>query len=181
MNALLLLPASLVLTSLLVTGTAAPIVPPVEENVALVMMKPGEKYLEAVAEDAQALVTMGQMAKDKSTNAQIKDFGATLVTDHNQALSDIRALASKKDITLPTDLDKRAAKHTDKLTTLSGEKFDKAFIKYIIEEHRRDRSKDNDVQDDLKDPEIKALSEKLESLDKQHLETAKKIRKSMKD
>ena len=68
-------------------------------------------------------VKLGQMAADKATNADVKQFGQRMVDDHSKANSELMALASQKGVTLPamsdTAMMNSSSQSTDQATATS--------------------------------------------------------------
>jgi putative membrane protein len=66
----------------------------------------------------------------------VKDFGAMMVTDHGAANDKLKALAASKSISLPTSTSVGQMATKAKLDVLSGETFDKSYIKSQVKAHR---------------------------------------------
>jgi putative membrane protein len=47
-------------------------------------------------------VTMGNVAVQNATNADVKSFGQRMVTDHSKANEELESIAEKKGVKLPT-------------------------------------------------------------------------------
>ena len=58
--------------------------------------------------------------------AEVKQFARKMVEDHTKAGVELKQIASKQDLTLPTAMDEKHQKVYDKLVKLSGADFDKA-------------------------------------------------------
>lgn len=81
-------------------------------------------------------VELGNLARQRGTSAEVKAFGARMVTDHSKKIDELKALAASKDVELPTALlpDDRAT--CDRLAALSGAQFDEAYADYMVQAHR---------------------------------------------
>ena len=78
---------------------------------------------------------MGQLAQQKSTNADVKSFGQMLIADHGQHRNQVSTLAQTMKVTLPAKLTHKGQAEYDALSKLSGAAFDKAFgNKYLNSE-----------------------------------------------
>ena len=97
---------------------------------------PDASFYTHAAEGGLAEVAAGQLAQDKGGSQQVKDFGAMMVKDHSAANEKLQQIASSKSITLPTtpSVGQMAAKA--KLEVLSGNAFDKSYVKGQIKAHR---------------------------------------------
>src|SRR5262249_14546394 len=72
------------------------------------------------AQGGMAEVEMGNLAQQRASSAAVKDLGRKLVDDHTKANNDLRDIAVRAGITLPTDLDSKQRKILDRLAKLSG-------------------------------------------------------------
>src|SRR3954470_14226431 len=54
------------------------------------------------AEGGMAEVELGNLAKEHGSNSAVKDFGQRMVDDHTKANNELKDLAGKENITLPT-------------------------------------------------------------------------------
>ena len=97
--------------------------------VAAFAANPDAAFFKNAAEGGIAEVEAGHLAQDKGTSRQVKDFGAMMVKDHSAANDKLQALAASKTVVLPTtsSVEQMAAKA--KLNVLSGETFDKSYVK----------------------------------------------------
>lgn len=76
-----------------------------------------------------AEVNAGKMAVSKSQNPEVKAFAQKMIDDHTKALGEVTTLAQSKSVTLPTDVDPPHKAMAAKLDKLSGDAFDKAYMK----------------------------------------------------
>jgi len=90
------------------------------------------------AEGGLAEVELGNLAKDKASNADVKAFGQQMVDDHSKANDELKQLASSKGITLPTETDAKHKAERDRLSKMSGAEFDKAYMQAMVADHRTD-------------------------------------------
>src|SRR5258708_4755910 len=82
-------------------------------------------FMTGVADVSMAEVKLGQLAQDKGSNARIKAFGQMMVNDHSKANDELKALAAKKNVTLPAKIGEDHQKKYDDLSKNSGKDFDK--------------------------------------------------------
>jgi putative membrane protein len=97
---------------------------------------PDASFYKHAAEGGLFEVQAGQIAQTKGNSQQVKDFGAMMVKDHSAANDKLQQVASAKSITLPTSpsVGQMAAKA--KLDVLSGDTFDKSYVKGQVKAHR---------------------------------------------
>jgi putative membrane protein len=104
---------------------------------ALAASNPDASFFKNAAEGGIAEVEAGQLAQDKGNSQPVKDFGAMMVKDHTAANEKLKTLASSKDITLPSSASVVQMASKAKLNVLSGDTFDKSYVKGQIKAHRQ--------------------------------------------
>jgi putative membrane protein len=138
------------------------------------------KFAVEAANGGMAEVELGALAKQKATNAKVKDFGTMMVTDHSKANDELKALAKKLNITLPPAVNNEVKKMKDDLSKKSGTEFDKAYASAMVDDHKKDIKLFEDAAKDNKNEELKAFAaSKLPTL-KMHLSAVQKISDGLK-
>ena len=102
-------------------------------------------------------VKLARLANQKASNSELKDVARILEQDHSAVLSDLKSLASKKGITIPTE---ENADSKDKLKELSDEKastFDKEWCETLMDNHKMSITKFENAANDISDPDIKSF------------------------
>jgi putative membrane protein len=97
---------------------------------------PDASFYKNAAEGGMFEVDAGNLAQQKGNTQAVKDFGSMMVTDHSAANDKLKALAASKNISLPTSASVGQMATKTKLDVLSGETFDKSYIKSQVKAHR---------------------------------------------
>jgi len=136
-------------------------------------------FMTTVADVSMAEVKLGQLAQDKGMNARIKAFGQLMINDHSKANDELKALAAKKNVTLPATIGEDHQKKYDDLSKKSGKDFDKAYINAMVDGHQSaiDNFKNNT---DNSDADVKEWVNKTLPTLQMHLDSAKAIKKAFK-
>jgi putative membrane protein len=142
--------------------------------------KDDAKFATAAANGGLAEVALGKLALQKTANAQIKDFANMMVTDHGKANDELKAIAAKKNITLPDSVDTDHKQKMDDLSKKSGKDFDKAYVDAMIDGHKKTLDLMQDGAKSCKDADLKAFAAKTAPTVKMHLDAINKIHDSMK-
>jgi putative membrane protein len=116
-----------------------------------------------------AEVALGKMAAEKGTDAKVKDFGKMMVMDHTKANSELMAIAKTKNISLPAGLDAGHQAKSDSLSKLSGKDFDNAYIKTMVEDHKKTLALMQAETANGKDADLKAFAAKTAPVVQMHL------------
>jgi putative membrane protein len=140
--------------------------------------KASQKFVKEAIEGNLAEISMGQMAQEKGQSDAVKSFGQQLQKDHSDANQRAMALASQMGMTPPSEPNKKQKADAAKLAKLSGDKFDKAFAKHMVADHKQD-IKDFKKASKMKGDEatVGFANETLPVLEK-HLEMAQSLTKS---
>jgi predicted outer membrane protein len=118
----------------------------------------------------------GKMAQSKGQSAEVKAFGQQMIDDHTANLNEVKALADKHGVTLPTEPDAKHKSMAAKLDKMTGADFDKAYMKQAgVQDHKTVHSKLMAAAKKAKDADVKALVEKTEPVVAQHLKSAQQM------
>jgi len=129
-------------------------------------------FADKAAQGGMAEVKLGELAKEKASSQAVKDFGQRMVHDHTRINDDLKSLASKKGITLPTSLDSKDQTTYDRLNNLSGTAFDKAYMRDMVSDHRADINEFKREANDGTDPDMKAFATRALPILEEHLKAA---------
>jgi putative membrane protein len=122
---------------------------------------------------------MAKLAQEKSQNAQVKEFADMMIKDHSAANEELKALASRKNITLPTTLGKDKQEDVDEMAKLSGAEFDKKYVDAMVEDHEEDVKLFQEASISSEDPDLKTFAGKTLPTLQKHLERITTIDKNM--
>ena len=123
-----------------------------------------------------AEVETGKLALSKSQNAEVKTFAQQMIDDHGKALAEVQALAQAKGVTMPTELDPKHKAISAKLEKLSGDAFDREYMKSVgIADHKATHDKLKKGAKSAKDADVKALATKMMPTVEQHLKAAQQM------
>jgi len=127
-------------------------------GVAALADSPDASFMKSAAEGGMSEVELGQLAQQKASNPAVKDFGAMMVKDHTAANDKLKALAASEQVTLPDgpSLMQKASK--TKLNMLSGDSFDKSYVKGMIDDHKEDIKEFQKEISEGKDPQARAFA-----------------------
>ena len=136
---------------------------------------PDASFYKKAAEAGIAEVDAGNLAEQKGNNQAVKDFGAMMVKDHTAANDKLKALAASKNISLPTSASIGEMATKGKLDLLSGDTFDKSYIKSQLKDHRAAIALFKQEISSGQDPDAKAFASATLPTLKMHLHTIKTI------
>jgi putative membrane protein len=99
-------------------------------------MPTGKAFVKKAADINLDEIELGKLAEQKGNDAMVKDFGKRMVEDHTQAENQLKPIAQKEGVTLPTQAGENAAKMKQQLSGLSGTQFDQVYIKHMMSGHK---------------------------------------------
>jgi putative membrane protein len=132
------------------------------------------KFMEKAARDGLAEVQLGQLAKERGMSDEVKSFANRIVTDHGKANDELKSLAAAKGVALPAEMDKSHRKTMDKLAKLSGPDFDRAYMKEMVSDHKKDLSAFRKEAKGGKDADVRGFASKAVPTLEDHLAMARK-------
>jgi putative membrane protein len=115
-----------------------------------------KKFMMDAAKGGMEEVEMGKVAAANASNADVKAFGQKMVDDHSKANDQLKQLAQTKGVTLPTDMTKAQHKDMDKLSKMTGDAFDKAYVKMMLKDHKKDVAAFSKESKSGKDSDLKS-------------------------
>jgi putative membrane protein len=119
---------------------------------------PDASFYKKAAEGGLAEVELGTLAQDKSPTQSVKDFGSMMIKDHSAANEKLKAIAEAKSIKLPTSPSVGQIATKTKLEVLSGNTFDKSYIKGMVADHKEDIKEFQKEASTGQDPDAKAFA-----------------------
>jgi len=126
-----------------------------------------------------AEVELGKLAHKKAMNDEVKQFARRMIDDHGKSLDELKTIASKKHLTLPSGIDAEHRKLADRLSNMSGSKFDSEYIDAMVDGHRKVASDFRKESQSGADPDLKAYAAKTLPVVEQHLEQAEMIKSNL--
>lgn len=131
-------------------------------------------FFEEAAKSGMKEVEVSNAVKGRLANAQVREFAVMMASDHSAANSELQALAAAKGVALP------AAKKdfTQKWTKKDGD-IDEDYVETMEEDHE-EAVKLFEKASKSDDPEIAAFAQKTLPKLRQHLETVRTLKRTVK-
>jgi putative membrane protein len=133
---------------------------------------PDAAFAREAAIGGMAEVELGNLAKEKAASNDVKQFGDRMVTDHSKANDELKQWAQQKSVTLPAKLDAKHQALRDKLSKLSGDAFDKAYMREMVSDHQHDVAAFRRESTSGKDSDLKAWAGKTLPTLQEHMKLA---------
>lgn len=132
-------------------------------------------FVKKVSSACQGELKAGEMALQKANDAKVKSFAQRIIDDHNRAGKDLEELASRKGWTLSKTIDDRCQKELDRLSSMTAQGFDHAFIESQIKGHEEAIKLFEKESKSGQDADLKEWARKTLPTLREHLQQAKEI------
>jgi putative membrane protein len=129
----------------------------------------------AAANGGMMEVELGKIAENKAVNTRVKAFGAMMVKDHSEANSNLKGIASSLNVALPDSISNDGKKEIDDLEMKKGKDFDKAYVKMMVEDHKKVIAEFRKCADNCSDSTIKAFAYNTLPVLEKHLDSIQAI------
>lgn len=94
-----------------------------------------ESFASQAAVIGKAEIELGQIALKNSKDENVRKYAERMVKDHSAAEQKLKAAAMKANLQLPQSLDKEHASLKTKLQGMTGEAFDREYVKAMADGH----------------------------------------------
>jgi putative membrane protein len=135
-------------------------------------MSSDQKFVREAAQGGLAEVELGKMAAEKGSSQDVKKFGQRMVDDHTKANDELKQIASQKGIDVPDKMSSKDEKLKGRLSKMSGDQFDRAYMTEMVKDHKKDVADFTKESDKGKDSEVKQFASKTLPTLKEHLQQA---------
>jgi putative membrane protein len=95
-------------------------------------------FLVEAAEGGLFEVEAARLAQEKAVSPKVKTFAKHMMDEHSKANKELKALAAKKTVTIPSALGEDKKEKIEKLRKLSGNDFDKEYMDMMVKDHKED-------------------------------------------
>jgi putative membrane protein len=120
-------------------------------------------------------VELGRLATQRASRPVVRDFGAKMVKDHGAANAELASLARAKGMDVRTTLDAQHQAIRDRLMTLQGSDFDRAYMQEMVKDHTTDVAEFEKAAQTANDAELRGwAAAKLPTL-REHLALARDV------
>jgi putative membrane protein len=153
-----------------------------DANTTMAVREADSKFMVDVANESMMEVEMGNVAQEKATDPQVKEFGAMMSRDHSKAADELRALAARKNVTMPGTMGEDMQKQINDMREKTGYDFDKDYMDKMVSHHKDAVDKFEKIANDNDaDPDLKAWASTTLVTLRAHRDSADNLHKMIKD
>jgi len=139
-----------------------------------------QAFIQKAAIGDQTEIKLSQIASQRASIAEIKEFAQTMVTDHTKSSSLLKPIAIDHRVVLPENLGSQAEENIKRLEGQSGAAFDKTYIEMMVKDHEEMLHAFEAAAAKVNDSKLKEFIATVQPVVAHHLEMAKAIRQNEK-
>ena len=132
------------------------------------------EFMVEAASGGMMEVELANLALQKGTSTQVKEFARMMIKDHKKANDELKALAATKNIVLPTALIDKHQRVVNDLKDKSVKTFDAKYMNAMLDDHKKDVEEFEEASKNAVDPDIRAFAAKTLPVLQEHLRMADK-------
>lgn len=132
-------------------------------------------FLRKAAEGGMAEVELGQLAQQKASSQDVRQFGEKMAQDHSQLNEQLKPIAEQEGVRPPKGLSKKDEATMKKLEGLSGTEFDHAYIEAMLKDHKKDLKEFRETADRTQNPQLKDAAQRGAQVIESHLQEIQQI------
>ena len=126
-----------------------------------------KSFMKKAAKGGMMEVALGRLAEQNGQSADVKSFGKRMVTDHSKANDELKSIAAKKGVKLPSK------EPSEKWTS------DKVYMDLMVKDHEKDLAEFQDEATNGSDPDVKKFAEDTAKMVHEHLDLAKQTQSKL--
>jgi putative membrane protein len=120
-------------------------------------------------------VQAGNIATKNGDSQGVKDFGTMMVKDHTKANKELMTVAKEAGLQVETKLDAKHMKKVQMFRGLTGDAFDKEYMKDMVKDHEMDIKEFEEASTKATNSAVKQFATKTLPTLRKHLAAAKKV------
>jgi putative membrane protein len=132
-------------------------------------------FVHSALEGGMAEVQLGQLAAQKGSSDDVKQFGQHMVDDHTKLGDQMKQVAQQLGVNPPKGLSKKDKQEVAKLNALSGTQFDNAYIEAMVKDHKKDSEDFKSEAEQGQNPAVKQVAQQGDQVIEQHLQMIDQI------
>jgi len=128
-----------------------------------------EEFMKSAAHSDQNEIQLSKLVLEKGVTGMTKDHANQMVTDHTKSTADLKAIAQKKNVTLPTDMDAAHKAIATTMQKLSGKDLETQYMQQMVLDHQKTLNTMQAHDKMTQDADLKAFIAKTAPVVQSHL------------
>ena len=134
-----------------------------------------QEFVTAATQSSLAEIALAKVAEERSAIPEVKSFAREMIDDHTKLNLELKALAEKSGLTVPTEPSDDQKNTTERLSKLYGTDFDHEYVKVNVDEHKKAVALMRDEGNNTHDVTLRLFAQKTLTLFEHHLAQAEKL------
>jgi putative membrane protein len=126
-------------------------------------------FFAKVSQGGMYEVQLGKLAQDKASAQDVKDSGSTEMHDHMLVGDKLKSIIEANGMAFPASLNSEFQARLDKMSALSSDKFDAAYIEDMKKIHMADGAAFKKEASEGGNPDLKAFAAETYKIVQRHL------------
>lgn len=127
-------------------------------------------FLNKSAEGSMAEIALSKIALKNSSNDEVKSYAQKMIDDHTMLIANMKPFADQMGVQPPAKLNKEHQMDAQRLTSMSGKKFDSEYIRDMVAGHHKDLAEFKAEEASTANPDLKSTVAQGEQVVQQHTE-----------
>ena len=136
--------------------------------------KDDKEFMMTAAHSDQNEIQQSKMALAKGVTGMAREMADKMIADHTKSTADLKKIAAKKGVTLPTDMDAEHKALAPAMEKLSGKAFEAKYLAQMQADHQKTANTMLAHEKMTNDADLKAFIGKTLPVVQQHLGMAQK-------
>lgn len=133
-----------------------------------------KEFMQSAAHSDQNEIQQSKMALAKGVTGMAKEMADKMIADHSKSTADLKKIAAKKGVTLPTDMDAEHKALAPAMEKLAGKDFEAKYLAQMQADHQKTANTMMAHEKMTQDADLKAFIGKTLPVVQQHLGMAQK-------
>jgi putative membrane protein len=134
-----------------------------------------KEFVRSALQGGMAEVQLGQLAAEKGSSDDVKQFGQKMVADHTRLGDQMKVVAAELGVKAPDGPSKKDKELYTKLQGLSGKDFDNAYIVAMVKDHKKDADEFKSQLQSSQNPMVQQVAQQGSQVIDQHLQMIDQI------
>lgn len=96
-----------------------------------------KEFMMSAAHSDQNEIQLSKMALSKGVSADAKALANKMIADHNKSTANLKPIAAKAGVTLPTDMDAEHKALAPTMSKLTGKEFETKYLAQMVTDHQK--------------------------------------------
>ncbi|QIX61636.1 DUF4142 domain-containing protein [Hymenobacter lutimineralis] len=127
------------------------------------------EFMQSAAHSDQNEIQLSKLALEKGVTGMVKDHANMMIKDHTKSTADLKPIAQKKNVTLPTDMDAEHKTIAADMRKLSGKDFEKKYMEQMLADHQKTFNTLQAHAQMTKDADLQGFIQKVTPVVQSHL------------